>query len=510
MSTRKTAFAKRKCDAFFSRMENLGLALGYGDVRLRTGHSAGLDRSVDLRTKFSRNVSCLVPIISSPMDTITEAKMAIALAMQGGCGIIHKGLDPKKQASAVDEVKRCLSAFIVDPICIKANQTVGEVLRFAEKKGYKFLSFPVLDDSGKVVGIITRSHLEFCLDQSIKIRDVMVADIVWAREGTDVRKAYKTMMKRRIKILPIFGRGRSFKGIYTLADAKRIVKGYSPDFNLAEDGTLRVGAAIGVFEDAEQRMELLDRAKVDVVVIDTAHGDSEPVIRTVRYCKKHFPHIDVVAGSISEPEGAIRLAKAGADGVRVGQGPGSICTTRIVAGVGCPQVTAIYNCSKALRGSGVSVNGDGGIEYSGDITIALAAGADTVMLGKLLAGTKETPGEVIYRDETKPVKIYRGMGSLGAMKDFRAARARYGQADNPEDKLVPEGVESEVDYQGEVSTVIFRLLGGLRSGMGYCGATTIADLQKKADFRRITPSGLRESHPHGLEHMKSAPNYKSR
>lgn len=490
---------KRKCDAFFAKMVKSGLALSYGDVKLKTCYSKVLPNQTDLRTRFSKNIFMNIPIVSSPMDTITESEMAIALAMQGGLGIIHKGLDPKEQAADVGKVKRHMSAFVPDPVCVKADQTVSEVL----KKGYKFLSFPVMDNSGNVIGIVTRSYFDFCLNETMKIRDIMRPDVISAPEGTDVKRAYEIMMANRIKILPVFSKQNKFLGIYTFSDVKRIVKGHSRDFNLAKDGTLRVGAAIGVAEDARQRMELLAKAKVDVVVIDTAHGDSRAVVETLKYCKRQYPHIDVVAGNVSEPESAKRLARAGADGIRVGQGPGSICTTRIVAGVGCPQFTAVYNCSKA----GVPVCADGGIEYSGDITLALAAGASTVMLGRLLAGTKETPGEVIYRHDTKPVKVYRGMGSMAAMKENKSSRMRYGQVDTPDEKIVPEGVESEVDYQGEVSVVVARLIGGLRAGMGYCNAKTITILQKKADFHKIEIAGIKESHPHGLERIKKAPNY---
>ena len=499
--------SERKCDAFFAKMEKSGLALSYNDVRLRTGYSEVLPSDVNVHTKFSRNINLNIPIVSAPMDTVTEAEMAIALAKIGGLGIIHKGLSPEKQFFAVDKVKRDLSAFIIDPICVRADQKVAEVLEMAEKKGYKFLSFPVLDEFGKLIGIVTSGRFEFCPDNSMKISEIMFEEIVSAPYGTTVTQAYEIMMQKRIKILPILNEQKEFKGIYTLSDARRIVKGHSPDYALSDDGTLRVGAAIGVGDDARQRMELLAKAKVDVVVVDTAHGDSKAVIDTVKYCKNNYPQIDVVAGNISEAESAKHLVEAGVDGIKVGQGPGSICTTRIIAGIGCPQVTAVYNCAKALRGSGVPVCADGGIEYSGDITIALSAGADNIMLGKLLSGTTESPGEIIYRHDKKQVKVYRGMGSLGAMIDNRASRERYGQADSTVNKLVPEGIESEVNYKGDVSFILFQLAGGLRSGMGYCGAKNIRDLQQKADFYRITSAGAKESHPHGLDNIKKAPNY---
>lgn len=511
MTSKRTKTVRRKCDGFFTKAEQSGLALSYNDVRLRTCYSEVLPKDADLRSVFSRNVALNIPIISSPMDTVTEAEMAIAMAMLGGLGIIHKNLPPDMQAKAVKAVKHKLSAFVPDPICRQADQTVEEVLEFVARKKYEFLSFPVLGADGKVIGIVSSSDFEFCMDPKEKISEIMKKEIISAPEGTEVLEAYRLMMKNRIKILPIFNNHHDkLIGIYTLADVKRIVNGSSADYNLAPDGTLRVGAAIGVGEEARQRMELLAKAKVDVVVVDTAHGDSAGVIEIVKYCKRHYPNIDVVAGNVSEADSAKRLAKAGADGIRVGQGPGSICTTRMIAGVGCPQVTAVYNCSKILRGSGVPVCADGGIELSGDIPIALATGAGSVMLGRLLAGTKESPGEVIFREDREQVKVYRGMGSLGAMKDNQASRERYGQAGTSADKLVPEGVETEEPYKGEVSNIIHQLVGGLKSGMGYCGAKTVPDFQAKADFHRITPAGLRESQPHGLgDRVKKAPNYGS-
>jgi len=497
---------RHACDGFFAKMDRSDLALGYGDVRLRTDHSKVLPKDVDLRTMISRNVSAYIPVLTSPMDTVTEGDMAVRAAEEGGMGVIHKNLSPEEQAKAVDMVKHKIGGFVHDPVCIRQGQTVKEVLEFVARKKFGFLSFPVLNDNGSVVGIVTSSDFEFCMSENKKISNIMTSSIISASSRIGVKGAHKKMMSNHIKILPVFDRDRKLLGIYTLADVKRNLKGNSLNYNLAPDGTLRVGAAIGVGEDAQYRMQLLAKAKVDVVVIDTAHGDSAGVIAMVKWCKKNYPNIDVIAGNISEPDSAKRLALAGVDGIRVGQGPGSICTTRIIAGVGCPQVTAIYNCSKILRGSGVTVCADGGIEYSGDITIAIGAGADTVMLGKLLAGTTESPGDIIRLPGQKPKKEYRGMGSLGAMKDNQASRERYGQAGNSADKLVPEGIETEVDFKGPLGDVLHQLLGGLRSGMGYCGAHTIYELQKKANFRRITQAGRIESHPH-VGSFKSAPNY---
>ncbi len=507
LEERKT-MQRRKCDGFFAAMDRARLALGYNDIRPKTHYSEILPKDASLRTRISRNVSANIPIISSPMDTVTGAEMAIAMAELGGLGIIHKNLSPEKQASDVQTVKHKLSAFVFDPICIKADQTVGEILEFVTKKKYKFLSFPVMDSGGKFVGIVSSSDFEFCINQKKKISEIMSKEIISASVGVDVHSAYQKMMANRIKILPVFNRQHKFIGIYTLADVKRIITGNSLNYNLAPDGTLRVGAAIGVGDDAKARIELLAKAKVDIVVIDTAHGDSLGVISMLKYCKKNYSSIDIIAGNVSEADSARRLARAGADGIRVGQGPGSICTTRMIAGVGCPQASAVYNCSKVLRGSGVPVCADGGIELSGDITIALGVGASTVMLGKLLAGTIQSPGEIIFGDGGKQVKIYRGMGSLGAMKDNLASRERYGQAENSGNKLVPEGVEGEIDFKGDVANVVHQLLGGLRSGMGYIGAKTIIGLQKIIDFRMITSAGLQESRPHGLNRYKEAPNYR--
>ncbi|MFA5155247.1 MAG: IMP dehydrogenase [Patescibacteria group bacterium] len=498
-----------KIDAFFRKIDKSGLALSYKDVRMATGYSDIIpsDQRMVTSSKFSTNVMLKIPIISSPMDTVTEYKMAIAMAKTGGSGIIHKALSPKMQASMIGKVKHHLSAFISDPICIKPDDTVGGVIKMGKEKGYKFYSFLVRDGSGKIIGLVTHNDFDFCPNPDKKISEIMSKEIIFGKSGTTIQQAYKQMLENKKKILPIFNRDGSLKGIYTWADVTRIVLKSSEKYNVDSSGSLIVGAAIGVGPDLEERMELLSQEKVNVVVIDTAHGDSKKVIETIKFCKKYYPHIDVVAGNISEPDSAKRLVKAGVDGIKVGQGPGSICTTRIIAGIGCPQVTAIYNCSKAVRGSGVPICADGGIEFSGDIAIAIAAGADNVMLGSVLAGTTETPGEIIRRGG-RTVKIYRGMGSLGAMIDNQASRERYGQGGiTTTDKLVPEGIESEVDYKGNVEIVLSMMIGGLRAGMGYVGAKNLSSLHRKANFHLITNSGLTESHPHGLTNIQDAPNY---
>lgn len=497
----------RKCDVFFKKQEQQGLALGFGDIRLGTAYSEILPAQTWLYSYFSRNIGINIPIISSPMDTVTESKMAIAMAKFGGLGIIHKGLSPEEQSAQVAKVKHNLSAFIHDPICVKGTDKVADVLQMRDQKEYGFSSFPVVDGGRRLIGIVTSNDFEFCdAPEEKTIFDIMSTDIV-SSEFIDVRGAYQMMQERHKKILPITDKSGNLTGIYTWKDVKRIITNDAQGYSLDKNGSLLVGAAIGVSSDDRFRAELLASKGVDAFVVDTAHGDSKAVVDMVKYLKGNFPLVDIVAGNISEGNAAKRLVEAGADGIRVGQGPGSICTTRIIAGIGHPQVSAIHSCAKAIRGSGVPVCADGGIEYSGDITIALAAGADTVMLGKLLAGTTESPGSVLYRNG-KSVKVYRGMGSLGAMLDNKASRERYGQTGRTSDKLVPEGVEAEIAFKGEVANILFQLVGGLRSGMGYVGATSLDSLQDNADFYRISSSGLTESHPHGLDYIKDAPNYR--
>jgi len=499
---------KRKCDVFFKKLNRTGLAISFNDIRLKTGYSEILPGEVNLRTKFSRNIPLIIPFASAPMDTVTEYKMARTMAMQGGIGIIHKNLAPKIQASQVGKVKHYLNAFIPDPIGVSPDYTIEQVLNLRTEKDYKFYSFLVTDSTGKVVGLISHSDLvTFCANPQEKIADIMSTDIIRGHENTTVRSAYEVMQKSRKKILPVFNNDNSLKGIYTWADVQRIVERRSEDYNLDCNGRLIVGAAIGIGVDMEERLNLLNASGVDVVIFDTAHGDTKSMINAIKFCKKNYPQIDIVASNITEAASAKNLIKAGADGLRVGQGPGSICTTRIVAGIGCPQITAIYNCALAARGSGVPVIGDGGIEYSGDIPIALAAGASSVMLGSRFAGTTEAPGDIIYLDNGKAVKKYRGMGSLSAMRENKASRERYGQDEKSTDKLVPEGVEGTVSYKGDLSTVLVQLIGGTRDGFGYVGAKNINELHKKSDFHLISGSGLKESHPHGLTTMEETVNY---
>ncbi len=486
-------------DKFFEKMEALGLALTYDDVRLKSGYSETEPAKVSVETLFSKRVKLKCPVVSSAMDTVTEAPMAIAMAKLGGLGIIHRGLDPETQAKAVRKVKLYLNGLVAQPITATLDQTVAKLLEDREEKSHNFHSFPVVDSKNKLVGIVTRNDFEMAGDNNMLIKDVMtpIENMVTAPHGTTLEDAHKILKQNKKKILPLIDSEGTLSGMYVYSDVARLVGSASTTYNLDPKGHLRVGAAVGTGEDAIRRAELLSEAGVDVIVIDTAHGDSKNVYDTLKTLKSRFPAIDIVVGNVSEPESAKRLADAGADGIKVGQGPGSICTTRIVAGIGCPQVTAVYNCAKALRGMNVPICADGGIRNSGDIPIALAAGADSVMLGRTLAGTTETPGSIKDTPQGR-FKVYRGMGSLGAMRASKASRERYRQADSSKDKLVPEGVESVVPYQGDVENVIFKQIGGLRAGMGYVGADSIKSLQEKADFHRISNAGLAESHPHDV------------
>lgn len=493
-------------DQFFNSAAMQGMALTFDDVRIKTGFSRVPPTEVLLETKFSRNVGLNIPIVSAAMDTVTEYAMAIEIAKLGGIGVLHRNLTPKEQAAQVKRVKFYLNGLIERPITFQEDETIEAAEHRRETKGYSFHSFPVLNSEERLVGLLTRNDFDFCGNRSTAISKVMTTELITAPPGTTLDEAYEIMTREKKKILPLMDESHRLAGMYVFSDVARIKQQSSSTYNLDEDGHLRVAAAVGTDDDAFERIELLAH-RVDVIVIDTAHGDSEAVRRTLSAIKKMDVSFDVVAGNISEGESAKRLVDWGADGIKVGQGPGSICTTRKVAGIGCPQVTAVYNCVKAIAGSGVPVCADGGIRYSGDMPIAIGAGAHSVMLGRVLAGTKEAPGEITIR-QGAPVKIYRGMGSLAAMEANRASRERYGQHDPRREKLVPEGIEGAVPFQGEVKDVLYQHLGGLRSGMGYVGASTIEELRKKADFYRITDAGDRESHPHDVIMVAEAPNYR--
>ncbi len=486
-------------DEFFKKMDTLGLALTFDDVRLKSDYSETDPTRASIETFFSKRVPLKCPIVSAAMDTITEAPMAIAMAKLGGLGIIHRGLDPETQAAHVTKVKLHLNGLIETPITVSPEQTVKEILQKNDEKNYSFQSFPVVDQNNKLIGIITKNDFEMCTDNTQVVKDIMTPQdkMLTASKGTTLEEAYQIILKSKKKALPLVDQNQTLCGMYVFSDLVRLLNVSSTTFNIDKKGHLRVGAAVGVGADALVRAKLLSEAGVDVFVIDTAHGDSKNVFDTLKELKKNYPDIDVVAGNVSEGASAKRLVEAGADGIKVGQGPGSICTTRIVAGIGCPQVTAVYNCAKATAGSGVPIIADGGIKHSGDIPIALGAGAHSVVLGRGLAGTTETPGDIKDTAQGR-FKVYRGMGSLGAMKSSLASRERYRQDKVSIDKVVPEGVESIVPYQGDVSQVINKMVGGLKSGMGYVGAESIKVLQDKADFHRISNAGLAESHPHDI------------
>jgi len=496
--------------AFFEKLSAQGLMVTYDDVRLRTKHSEVLPSQTDVRTRFSRRITLNIPIVSSPMDTVTTSAMAIGMAEAGGIGIIHRGLSPEAQAKEVARVKHHLNGRIKTPITVRADMQVEEIISMREEKGYSFHTLPVVDDKQKVIGLLTRNDFDFCTDPTKEARAIMTpfADLTKASPEIEAREAYELLLSSKKKVLPLVDKDGTLAGMYIFSDLKRIFS-QGNECTVDAEGQLVVGAAVGVGEGALKRAELLAIEKCDVFHIDTAHGDSKAVIDTIVSLKKKYPAVDVAAGNVSSGVSAKHLTDVGADAVLVGQGPGSICTTRIVAGVGVPQVSAMYECAQALEGSGVPVIADGGINNSGDMVIALAVGASSVMLGRLLAGTEEAPGETRFFQGMQ-IKDYRGMGSLGAMRANASSRERYGQAHTASVKLVPEGIEGIVPYKGSVKSVLDQYVGGIRAGMGYNGAKTIANLQQVAELFRISTAGLTESHPHDVHLTAQAPNYHGR
>jgi IMP dehydrogenase len=491
-----------KRDTFFKTIGGQGVGLTYEDVRLTTGYSATLPDNVSIESKFSKNVWLKIPIASAAMDTVTEAEMAIEIAKLGGIGVIHKNFSVQEQASQVAKVKFHLNGLIEKPICFDENTPIGEILARKDERSFNFHSFPIVDQEHRLVGILTKNDFDFCEDHSLKAKQIMTRNIISGAPGIGLREAYRIMKESKKKVLPLVDKDKKITGLYTFIDVKRVLFGDSKTFNVDQNGRLRVAAAVGVYDDAFERVEKLINEKIDLVIIDTAHGDSKGVIDTLKQLKKRYD-IDVVAGNISEPESAERLCKAGADGLKIGQGPGSICSTRIIAGVGKPQVSAIYECAKVASKYGVPVCADGGLKFSGDIPIAIGAGAHSVMMGNMLAGTKESPGEFRFHQGVQ-YKVYRGMGSLGAMESHKGSRERYNQGKND---LIPEGMEGMVPYKGPLKEVIYQYIGGLKRGMGYVGAASIEDLRAIAQFVRITEAGKAESHPHDIIITREAPNY---
>lgn len=477
-------------------------ALTFDDVLLVPAHSNILPRDVSLATRLTRNISLNLPLVSAAMDTVTEARLAIAIAQEGGIGIVHKNLSAKAQAAEVSKVKRHEAGILKDPITITPSMTIGEVVTLTRQ--HKISGLPVLDGK-KVVGIVTNRDLRFegKLDQPVTKIMTPKERLVTVKEGASIEEAKELIREHRIERVLVVNDDFELKGLITVKDILKTSE--HPLANKDEAGRLRVGAAIGVGAGTEERAELLAAAGVDVLIVDTAHGHSQGVLDRVRWVKQNFPHVEVIGGNIATAAAARALVDHGADGVKVGIGPGSICTTRIVAGVGVPQITAITNVAEALKGTGVPMIADGGIRFSGDISKAIAAGANCVMLGGLFAGTEEAPGEVELF-QGRSYKSYRGMGSLGAMQ--AGSSDRYFQDNTANvDKLVPEGVEGRVPYKGSVLAVIHQLMGGLRASMGYVGCGTIDDMREKAEFVEITAAGVRESHVHDVQITKEAPNY---
>ncbi|MBA2485178.1 MAG: IMP dehydrogenase [Nitrospira sp.] len=482
--------------------KEIRVGLTYDDVVLVPAKSHVLPSEVDTRTRLSRNIPLNIPIVSAAMDTVTEARLAIAMAQEGGIGIIHRVLSPTDQAAEIDRVKKSESGMILDPITISPDQTIRDAHDLMSR--YRISGIPVTK-GGKLVGILTNRDLRFETRMDLKVSQVMKRDkLITAPEGTDLEKAREILHEHRIEKLPVVNKQFELKGLITIKDIEKRIK--YPHACKDTHGRLRVGAALGVGPETGERVALLVKAGVDVVVVDTAHGHSQAVLDTVKMVRKAHPQLDIIAGNIATAQAAKDLVKAGVDAVKVGVGPGSICTTRMVSGAGMPQLTAIADCAKVLSGSGIPVIADGGIKYSGDITKALAAGASAVMLGSLLAGTEEAPGETVLF-QARTYKVYRGMGSIGAME--RGGGDRYGQAGRPAPKLVPEGIEGRVPYKGLLAPHIYQMVGGVKSGMGYCGCKTIPDLQQKAMFIRQTIAGLREGHVHDVIITKEAPNYRT-
>lgn len=477
------------------------VGLTFDDVLLMPAKSDILPRDVDISTNLTKKIKINVPLLSSAMDTVTESEMAISVAREGGIGIIHRAMSPQRQASEVDRVKKSESGMIIDPITISPDKPILEAMALMEK--YKISGVPVTVE-GKLVGILTNRDLRFETRFNKKVSEVMTEKkLITAPVGTDLDAAKKILHKYKIEKLPIVDEDFNLKGLITTKDIEKRRK--YPNACKDKVGRLRVGAAIGVGEDAVYRAELLVKAGADVIVIDTAHGHSRLVINTLKTIKKRH-NIEVIAGNVATQEGTADLIKAGADAVKIGIGPGSICTTRIIAGAGVPQITAILDCYAVAKKYKVPLIADGGIKYSGDITKALAAGAHSVMVGGLFAGTDESPGETVLF-QGRSYKVYRGMGSIGAME--QGTKDRYMQAGVESKKLVPEGVEGRVPHKGAVSQSVNQLIGGLRSGMGYCGCKNLSELRQKARFIRITIAGLRESHVHDVIITREAPNYRT-
>jgi IMP dehydrogenase len=485
--------------------DDIPLALTFDDVLLKPAMSEILPRDTEVSTFLTKSIKLNIPIVSAAMDTVTESALAIAIAQEGGMGMIHKNMPPEQQAQEVVRVKKSESGMIIDPLTVRPEQPISAALDVMRE--YKISGLPVTHQDGRVVGIVTNRDLRFESNFSRPISEVMTSkNLVTVPPGTGLDQAKVQLHEHRIEKLLVVDKEGILRGLITIKDIEKTRK--FPNACKDDLGRLRTGAAVGVSGDLDERLDLLVKAGVDVVTLDSAHGHSLGVIEALKRIKKQYPSLQVIAGNVATKEGTKALVDAGADAVKVGMGPGSICTTRIVSGVGVPQITAITEAAKVLKGTGIKLIADGGIKFSGDIVKALAAGGDVVMIGSLFAGTSESPGDtVLYQGRS--YKLYRGMGSLGAMK--QGSKDRYFQADESEgSKLVPEGIEGRVPYKGTLASSIYQLMGGLRAGMGYCGVKSLAELQSNATFVRVTAAGLGESHVHDVYITEEAPNYSLR
>jgi len=492
-----------KINAFMKQFPHQGLT--FDDVTLVTRYADFLPDDTSLATKLTNRITLNIPFVSAAMDTVTESGMATAMAMLGGIGVIHKNLTPELQASHVSRVKHYLNGLIMKPIAFKPNDTLSYINQYRNEHNLSFSGFPIVDENGKLTGIVTSRDIRFANKCALTAKDVMTTDVITAPAESTLEQAYKVMMGHKIGKLPLIDSNGNLVALYSFSDVRELVENERPLYNRDTRYRLRVAAAVSAGD--HERMQQLADADVDVVVVDSAHGHSKGILDMVSWISKNYPDIDVIGGNVATAEGALALRDAGANAVKVGIGPGSICTTRVVCGVGIPQITAVYDAANALEGS-IPVIADGGIRLSGDVPKALVAGADTVMLGSILAGTSESPGEKIIHEGRQYV-IYRGMGSLAAMKEGKGSRQRYGQENVSDDDLTPQGIEGIVPYTGTVKKVMTQFSGGLKSSLGYCGSKTIAELKQNGILCRVSNAGIREAHPHDVKIIKEAPNYRS-
>ncbi len=493
----------KQVTAFMKQFPFEGLT--FDDVTLVTRYASFLPDETSLATRFTSRITLNIPFVSAAMDTVTEAGMAISMAMLGGIGVIHKNLPPEIQAQHVSRVKHYLNGLIMKPVAFRMGDTLEYVRNYREEHNLSFSGFPILDDQDRLAGIVTSSDMRFAKKTAVKVSEAMTTKVITAAPETTLEQAYNIMMANKIGKLPLVDSDNRLVGLYSFTDVLELVENAQPLYTRDSRYRLRVAAAVSAGD--HDRMERLADEEVDVAVVDSAHGHSKGILDMVAWIKAHYPDIDVVGGNVATGDGALALVKAGAHAVKVGIGPGSICTTRVVCGVGIPQVTAVYNAAQAV-GDAVPVIADGGIRLSGDVPKALVAGADTVMLGSILAGTDESPGEKIIH-EGRHYVVYRGMGSLAAMKEGKGSRQRYGQDNVKDDDLVPQGIEGIVPLAGSVKKIMTQFCGGLRSALGYNGARTIEELKREGYFYRVTNAGMREAHPHDVKIIKEAPNYRS-